>query len=113
MQKRSVLVSGVSRSSRIFGGRGELGLLRFIRFLNTCCSYFSGLVQEFRNMLLSFLIMICESGKCGKVKNTMMYTGSPHNPRVLQSPFNMKEILLLFVTYKRHANHQEQSSWTK
>src|SRR4051812_15174642 len=24
---------------------------------------------------------------CGKVKNTMMYTGSPHNPRVLQSPF--------------------------
>src|SRR3954462_6120550 len=24
---------------------------------------------------------------CEKVKNTMMYTGSPHNPRVLLSPF--------------------------
>jgi len=30
--------------------------------------------------------------KCRKIKDTRIYPGSPHNPRVLQSPFNMKEI---------------------
>ena len=50
--------------------------------MNTC-SYFSGLVQEFRYVLLYFLVMIYyEIDKVQKVKNTRMYTSSPHSPRV-------------------------------
>ena len=37
--------------------------------------------------ILSFLDYGDENDKSGKVKNTMIYPGSPHNPRVLQSPF--------------------------
>lgn len=41
--------------------------------------------------LLSWDAYVMKSGKMRKIKNTTMYSGSPHRSRVLHSPFNMKE----------------------
>src|SRR3954462_15397328 len=51
----------------------------FTNFLVKCLKAFDGFYL--------FLGNGDESGKSGKIKNTTIYTGFPHNPRILQSPF--------------------------
>src|SRR4051812_14708344 len=65
------------------------------------------------------MVMLLKDVKCRKINDTRIYPGSPHKPRVLQSPYAVRDFNIIGILYKPNQTprtillDQEQSSWTK